>query len=369
MFGKIYSLIIKEFITILQDTKTRIVLISPPLVQLFIFAFAATLDVENVTIGVYNQDYGKQSTELVKRFVESKTFTNIKFFNNYNQIKTSLDNQEVIMVIHIDTTFSKKILAKEIAKVQLLLDGRKSNSSQIVLGYANKIIDQYSNELSKQFNLISPDTILIPRNWYNPNLLYKWFTVPGLVGILTMLISLVITSLSIAREREIGTFEQLLVSPMRPLDILIGKTIPAIILGMVEGSIILCAAIFIFKIPFTGSLLALYFSMFLFVLSIVGIGLFLSSLCKTQQQALLSVFVFMSPAVILSGFATPIENMPIFLQKITLINPLRFFIVIVRGIFLKNLPFAEVLKNIYPIALIALFNLLFATWFFRKRIE
>ncbi len=369
MFGRIHALVIKEFITILRDTKTRIVLISPPIIQLFIFAFAATLDVENVTIGVYNQDYGQQSSELIKRFEGSKTFSKVKFFNNYQQIQENIDNQKVLMVIHIDDTFSKNLLSHKKAKVQLILDGRKSNSAQIVLGYASKIIEQYNNYLSKELGFPSANTVVIPRNWFNPNLIYKWFTVPGLVAILTLVITVVITSLSIARERELGTFEQLLVSPMRPVEILIGKTIPAIVLGMFEGTLILCAAIFIFKVPFTGSLLALYFSMFLFVLSIVGIGLFLSSICKTQQQALLSVFVFMSPAVIMSGFATPIENMPYIFQMATIINPLRFFIVIVRGIFLKNLPLIEILKNVYPIALIAAFNLISATWFFRKRIE
>jgi len=369
MFGKIYALIVKEFITILQDTKTRIVLISPPIIQLFIFAFAATLDVENVTIGVLNQDYGLQSSELIKRFEGSRTFSKVKFFNSHKQIQENIDNQKVLMVIHIDDNFSKNLLSHKKAKVQLLLDGRKSNSAQIVLGYASKIIDQYNSDLAKELGFKPADTIVIPRNWFNPNLIYKWFTVPGLVAILTLVITVVITSLSIARERELGTFEQLLVSPMKPIEILIGKTVPAIVLGMFEGTLILCAAIFIFRVPFTGSLLALYFSMFLFVLSIIGIGLFLSSICKTQQQALLSVFVFMSPAVIMSGFATPIENMPYIFQLSTIVNPLRYFIVIVRGIFLKELPFVEILKNIYPIALIAVFNLTLATWFFRKRIE
>jgi ABC-2 type transport system permease protein len=184
-----------------------------------------------------------------------------------------------------------------------------------------------------------------------------------------MMVSLIITSLSIAREREMGTFEQLLVSPLQPIDILIGKSVPAMVFGMGEGTAIIAAAIFIFQIPFTGSLLALYFAMFVFVCSVVGVGIFLSALSKTQQQALLAVFVFMAPAIILSGFATPIENMPVWLQNITSGNPLRYFLVILRGLFLKELPFSMVIDNTIPIAFIALFTLSISTWFFRRRLE
>lgn len=184
-----------------------------------------------------------------------------------------------------------------------------------------------------------------------------------------MLEALVITALSVARERELGTFDQLLVSPLQPIEILIGKTIPAIIISMAEGTIIIFAAIFIFGIPFTGSMFLLYFSMFFFVCSIVGVGLFISSLCSTQQQAILGTYVFMSPSVLLSGFATPIENMPDWLQPITFLIPLRYFLVIVKGIFLKAMPMSVVLNNTWPMAVIAIFTLTGATWLFRRRLE
>ncbi len=369
MFRKVYSIVIKEFLAVWQDKKSRFYLIIPPILQLFVFAFAATLDVKNASIAILNKDDGKLSSELIERFKGSPTFSHIRYLKNVSEIKDVIDNQKVSMVVHINEDFSRNLLSGKNGEVQLILDGRKSNTTQIIQGYAAQIIGQYYQDLSKEKHFSSPSSILIPRNWYNPNLIYTWFNVPGLVAILTLTTSLVVTSLTIAREREMGTFEQLLVSPLRPVDILLGKAIPGIIIGMGEGSIILFSAVLGFGIPFTGSLLLLYFSMFFFVSSIVGVGLFLSSLCKTQQQALLSVMIFISVTISLSGFSTPVENMPKWLQDMTYINPLRHFLVIVRGIFLKDMSFGVVLKYLYPIIFIAVFNLATSTWFFRRRLE
>jgi len=369
MFKKIYSLIIKELLAVLQDKKSRLVLILPPIIQLFIFAFAATLDVTNISLAVLNEDYGKLSYELVQRFNGFPYVKNIQFLDHQAQIKEVIDNQKAMMVVHIGQDFSKNLLQNQKADVQLILDGRKSNTTQIVQGYAIKIIQQYNRDLAKKLNYETPTTNIISRNWFNPNLRYIWFTVPGLVSILTMFTCIVVISLSLAREREAGTFEQLLVSPLTSWEILLGKAIPGIIIGMSEGTIILFAAIFLFDIPFRGSVLILYFSLFIFVWSIVGIGLFLSSLCKTQQQALLATFVFISISVILSGFGTPIETMPNWLQKATCINPLRYMLVIIRGIFLKKFPFKDIFMNLIPIFIAAIINLSIASWFFRKKLE
>lgn len=366
---RIKSLLIKEMRTIWRDKKSRLILILPPLLQLFIFSLAATLDVKDVPIAVLNRDYGKPAHELVERFKGSTYFPKVIYLKSDFEIREVIDTQKALMVLYIDENFSRNLLSEKKAQIQIILDGRKSNTAQIVYGYASRIVDQYNNDLAAEFGFPTSPARLVPRNWYNPNLLYPWFTVPGLVGILTMVITLIVTALSIAREREMGTFEQLLVSPLTPIDILIGKTLPAMFIGMLEGTLILIAAISAFDIPFTGSIVALYLSMFFFTLAIVGIGLFISSLCKTQQQALLAAFVFMAPAVTLSGFATPIENMPLLLQKMTYINPLRHFLVIVRGVFLKAMPAKLVLQYSLPIIVIALLNLMASTWFFRRRLE
>ncbi len=369
MFHRIRALIYKEFLAILRDKKSRIVLIVPPIMQLFVFAFAATLDVTHVSMGIVNLDSGKQAYELVQRFRGSPTITDITFLPSETAIKDFIDNKRGFMVLSIDEQFSRLVDAKLPATVQLILDGRRSNTTQIVAGYAASIIQQFNNDLKANIGIKEQPVQIEPRNWYNPNLLYYWFNVPSLCGILTMVETIVITAMSIARERELGTFDQVLVSPMSPIEILIGKTIPAVIIAMCAGSLILLVGINLFGVPFTGSLLNLYFGMLIFILSIVGFGLFISSLCSTQQQAMLGSFIFMSPSISLSGYATPIENMPEWLQTFTYIIPLRYFIVITKASFLKAMPFDAVWSNAWPMAIIALFTLSGATWFFKHRLD
>ena len=218
--------------------------------------------------------------------------------------------------------FLRNLRAKKTADVQLILDGRKSNTTQIVQGYAATIIDQFNHDLLQpnQYSL-SSKLKYFPRNWFNPNLLYYWFNVPNLSGILTMLIGLTVTALSVARERELGTFDQLLVSPLMPIEILIGKTVPALIIGMIEGSVIVACGYFCFSNSFYWICWLIICKYVCFYFSIVGVGLFISSLSTTQQQAILGSFIFMTPAVTLSGYATPIENMPDWLQQVTVVNP------------------------------------------------
>ncbi len=369
MFRSIKALIIKEFIATLMDKKSRFVLILTPIIQLIVLSNAATLDVTHATVGVLNKDFGKPAYEMIQRFQGSKIFTDIYYLSSEKELASMLDHQKIMMAVHIDEQFSKNLLQGNPGAVQLILDGRKSNTAQILQGYALQIVNQFNEDYLKSKGIYMQRSEVIPRNWYNPNLIYTWFTVPGLIGILSMVISLILTTMSVARERELGTFDQLLVSPLTPFQILIGKTIPAIVLGITEASLILISGLFIFRIPFSGSFFALYIGMFFFVCSIVGIGLFLSSICKTQQQALLLSFVFLSPAIICSGYATPIETMPEWLQKATLMNPLRFYLVIIRGCFLKNLPLIDILNNTYPIIFIAFFNLFFSFWFFKKRLD
>lgn len=369
MWNRIVALIKKELLANLKDKQVRYALILPPLIQLFIFAWAATLDVKDVPIGILNRDNGEKAFELVQRFHGSRMFTQIVYLKAVQEIAPFIDNQKGVMVVSIDEQFSRNIDAKKPAAIELIFDGRKVNTAQIVAGYTGQIIQQYNQDIAGPLQVITQSTELFPRNWYNPNLLYYWYNIPSLVGILTMLLGLVITSLSVAREREMGTFDQLLVSPIIPFEIVIGKIIPAIIISLTEASMIACAGIFLLQVPFTGHFLLLFCSLFVFVSSIVGIGLFISSLCSTQQQAILGTFCFMSPSVLLSGFATPIENMPAWLQYITYANPLRYILVINRGLFLKNMPFDIVLSNIWPVAIIACFTFTLTTWFFHKRLE
>ncbi len=367
MGHRIISLIIKELLAVLRDPKGRSVLIIPPLIQLCLFSFAVTQEAKNVTLAVLNHDHGAMGSDLVQRFQAAPTFTRLVTLENEDQINPMLDQQKALAVLVIDETFSRDMEAGHPTQVQFLLDGRKTNSAQIVTGYAARILQTFQQEQLPSAALAGVD--LQVRHWFNPNLDFKWYTVPSLVAMLSTLIGLLVTALSVAREREMGTFEQLLVCPLRPLEILLGKAGAALIVAVAEGSLILAAAVFIFRIPFQGSVLWLYFSLVVFLLSVIGVGLFISSLCMTQQQAILGAFVFVTPAMILSGFSTPIENMPNWLQTVTLANPIRWFLVIVRGVFLKAMPASEVLAHTWPMAIIAAVTLCTAAWFFRHRME
>ncbi len=369
MFIRILALIWKEFLAIMQDRKSRMAILLPPIIQLLIFTPAATLDVKNVPIGILNRDNGEQAFELVQRFHGTPFFNHIIYLESVEEIGSFIDEQKGVMVVSIDEQFSRNLNQNLPADIQIILDGRKSNTAQIVSGYTQNIIQQFNTDFTAKAGIPQQNAELVPRFWYNPNALYSWYNIPSLVSTLTMLVCLIVTTQSIARERELGTFDQLLVSPLVTLEILIGKTIPGILVGMLAGSFLMGVGILTFQVPFTGSLLLFFLSQFVFVCAISGIGLFISSLCSTQQQAMLGTFAFMLPSVLLSGFATPIENMPVWLQPVTYLIPLRYMLVNTKGIFLKAMPSGIVLGNVWPMAIIAVFTLSIAGLFFRKRFQ
>lgn len=369
MFGRIRALVIKEFLAILRDKRSRFVLIIPPLIQLLLFSFAVTQEAKNLTLAVLDQDRGRPAWELQQDFAAASTFSHVVFLQHSSQVAQVIDEQRAIAVLWIPQDFSRKVEAGKGATVSFILDGRKTNSSQLVQGYALRIMNAFDAKQRRGAVGAGGVATLEVRNWFNPNLDFRWFTVPSLVCILTTLIGLLVTGLSVAREREMGTFDQLLVSPLRPAEILIGKAVPALLIAIAEGSLLVLAAVWFLGVPFTGSLLLLYGGMSVFLAAIIGVGLFISSLSMTQQQAILGTFLFMVPAVILSGFASPIENIPAWLQTLTYANPLRYFMVIARGLFLKDLPATLVWSQTWPMALIAAVTLSAAAWLFKRRME
>jgi ABC-2 type transport system permease protein len=368
MINRIRALIIKEMLAILRDKKSRMVLIVPPLIQLFIFSFAATQEVKNQTLAILNSDHGKPALVLEQDFAAASTFSKVIHLQRPEEIAPIINEQQAIAVLQIPQNFSHDIELGQAAEVSFILDGRKTNAAQIVQGYAVRIINRYRDELATVTGQRSGVT-LIARNWFNPNLDFRWYTVPSLVCILTTVIGLIVTGLTVAREREMGTFEQLLVSPLHPLEILLGKALPALLVAMIEGAMIVLIGVFLLQVPFNGSVPLLFASMSVFLLAIIGVGLFVSSLSMTQQQAVLGSFMFLVPATILSGFASPIENMPHWLQTVSYGNPLRYFMTIVRGIFLKDIPASVVWTQTWPMAIIACITLSMATWLFKKRME
>ncbi len=369
MWERTKALIIKEFLAVWRDVRSRAVIIGPPLIQLVVFGYAATFDVNNVATAIYTEDGGRAARDFLARFEASPTFDIVARLDRLEQIPEQIDPRRASLVIHIGQTFSRDLQSGKPAKVQFIVDGRESNTALIILGYATRIVSDFNIDWAKAHNRRLPPASLVARSWYNPNLESRWFFVPGIIALLTMVVTIVVTGLSVAREREVGTFEQLLVTPLRPIEILIGKSVPAILIGLVEGTVIILAATLWFGVPLEGNLVLLYVGLFFYLLSVVGIGLMISSISRTQQQAILGAFLFIVPSIILSGFATPIANMPPIIQHFTQINPMRHFLVIVRGTFLEGMSPELIFTQLWPMALIAAVTLAGASWVFRHRMN
>lgn len=351
-------------------------LIVPPLFELVIFSYAATHEVKNVSLGIYAEDTGGAARELVSRFhAIPVTFSRVVFLDDLGAVQRAIDTQDVVAVVHIGASFSKSLEGANSSSIQILLDGRRPNASLVVQGYLNRIIQDFVQDWKKygyppaKSRNTSQSSLLVSRMWFNENLSPLWSSVPAMLGVEMMIVALLLSALSVARERELGTFEQLLVSPLRPIEILIGKTVPGVILGFGIGVMMIAMAIIIFRLPFAGSLFTLLGAMLLFLFATVGVGLFISSLAKTQQQAFLGAFVYIVPSALLSGLATPFENVPEWLRWFAYINPLQYMISISRTIFLEGPRAAEAMNMVWPLAPIALVTLTAAAWLFRNRME
>ena len=372
MATRLIALVRKELLALVRDPRGRMVLIMPPLLQMVIFAFAVTLEVKDNTLTVLNQDNGAQAAELVNRLTRIGAFRDIRYVHDEQALTDDIDGQRALIALRIPADFSRKLLNGESVSVQAVVDGRRSNSGQIALGYVTQIATDYGLELAAdQFSQRNPNigsSIVVTHHRYNVNLHYLWFTVPGLVMMLTTLVTMIVTALSVARERELGTFDQLLVSPYSPTQILLGKAIPAYMVALLEGAVIITVGTLLYGVPFRGSLFLLWLSLSAYLISLIGVGLFISSICHTQQQAILGVFSFLLPSILLSGYASPIDNMPKFLQWATLANPLRHFFVIVKGIFLKAMEPGMVWDKTWPLLIIACFTLAAANWLFRRKL-
>lgn len=381
-FIRLFALIIKEFHSVWRDPKSRSLLFIPPIVQLFLFSHAATLDIENISLAVLNEDSTPVSREFLSRISGSKYFKKIIYVKNLDELKNALDTETVRGALYIKNDFTKKYLVANSgvnfggADMELILDGRHTNGSQIIGAYLTQIVQDFSKTAPIESGVLGPvskktsQILITTRNRYNPNLYYHWFIISSLVGILSMSMVVLLSALSLAREKESGTFDELLVSPLKPYEILLGKLLVPLFFGVLDGGIILLAAKFIFHLPVLGSMPLYFFALSVFLISISGVGLFISSLTKTQQQAMLGVFVFMFPAMILSGYSAPVENItPEWLQNLTLLNPLRFFLVISKGIILKNINFYLCILNLIPILFISVFTLFVANYSFKNRLE
>jgi ABC-2 type transport system permease protein len=364
--------IIKELLCIVRDPRSRIVLVLPPLMQLLIFSFAATLEVRNVDVAVYDRDGGRWAQELSARLAAASFITRLLPVHSPAELRGLIDTRVAIAAIDIPERFSRDLNSGAPTTIQLIVDGRRANAGQVAAGYVQAIVGGLGADVATTIaatTTIGPADVAVTRHWFNPNLEYRWYIVPSLAGTLTTFLALIITALSIARERELGTFDQLLVSPTTPTEIIIAKTVPAVLIGTIMGLVMILVGILVFRIPFTGSFLLLVPCLTLYILSVVGIGLAISTVCATQQQAILGAFATGVPMILLSGFATPVENMPVALQWVSQAIPLTHFLPILQGSFLKSLPAGLIVAHAWPILVISLATLTLAGLCVRFRLQ
>jgi ABC-2 type transport system permease protein len=374
---RILHFIKKEFLQFKRDPKMFGIILIGPVIQLIFLGYAANLDIDHIKMIVFDQSKTSTSREFIEQFTSSKYFEIVEYADNYKQIINGLDNGQAIVSLVIPRDFEKKIYRQETAKIQAIFDGSDGNSASISAGYIQSIILRYSQNIVTDFlqrsgKLIKPVGNLSAetRVWYNPTLKTRNFMVPGIVGLLLSIITLLLTSLAVVKEKEIGTMEQLIVTPLKPFQIIIGKLVPFIILGFVAVIIVLTAMRFVFVIPVKGSIAFLFVSAFLYILSTLGLGLFVSTISKTQQQAMMiAIFAVMMPMVFLSGFAFPIENMPKIIQFISYIIPLRYFITIIRGVILKGLGFADLWIEASVLLIMGMTILILSSLRFHKNMD
>jgi ABC-2 type transport system permease protein len=371
----ILNIIIKEFLQLKRDPRLFGIVFIAPVMQLIILGYAANMDVTTVHTAVYDQDKTATSREFIRAFKSSGYFKIDDNVDNYKQVTNDINSGKVLWTLVIPKDFEKNIQKRKTAPIQTIFDGSDGNKTSIVIGYVQGIISTYSSKIMIQSmdknGLKNPPSGTLTteaRVWYNPDLTTRVYMVPSIMGLILMVITTILMSMAIVKEREIGTLEQLIVTPIKPYQLIIGKVIPFIILGFVDVLIVLSVMVFWFGIPVRGSFFFLVFASFLFVLSTLGIGLFISTISKTQQQAMMvAQFAILMPMIYLSGFAFPIENMPKFIQYITYIIPLRYYIIILRGVVLKGAAFSELIPETLMLLLFGVVILYASSLRFKKR--
>jgi ABC-2 type transport system permease protein len=374
IFDRIRAILIKEFKQVLRDPRMKTVIFISPIIQILLFGYAANKDIDYIPTGVYDQDNTKESRDLVHEFTYSKYFIPKYYIYNKEEQDRLINKGLANVVLHIDRGFGRNLKAGKNANVQLSLDGSDSNTAMIILGYANTIVSQYQYRLIKEevsaqgLEFVVPSVDLRDRAWFNENLISRNYYLPGVIASIVTIMSLLLTAMAIVREKEIGTMEQLIVSPLLPLELIFGKLIPFGIIALIQTSLITTLAVFWFHIPLRGNLLLLVLSTCIYLFTTLGAGLFISTIASTQQEAMMSVFLFYMPTFLLSGFAYPIANMPEVIRWLTFINPMRYFLVIIRGIFLKGVGIDILWKQLVFLLIMGLGVITLSVLRFRKKI-
>ena len=363
-FAQIAFLVRKEMLALLKDPGSRALLVGPAFAQALLFGYGATYDLTHVPYVVVEQSGGAAAGELLARLDGTGVFERVATLHSTSAIAAHIDDGSALLALAIPADFEARLAAGREAPLQLILDGRNSSTAGAAAAYVGAIVAGYNQSRGQV-----PAVTIERRAWYNPNLESRWTLMPALIGALSMLQTLLLAALSVAREREQGTFDQLLVTPLTPMQILVGKALPAIFIGIVQSTIIFLIILFWFRIPFNGSIWLLYLGLFAFTGASVGVGLSISAVSASMQQAMLYTFMILMPLMLLSGLITPARNMPEILQYATYVNPLRFGIEIVRRVYLEGAGFADVAPDFIPLLVVAAVTLPLAAWLFRHRLS
>jgi ABC-2 type transport system permease protein len=383
MRERLIEIIRKEFRQTFREPRMRTMLFLPPIIQLLVFGYAVNLDVGHSSMAWMDQDRTPESRELLAAFQGSGRFDILATPANDRDVQALLDANKVDMVVRVLPGFERDIDRGRSTAVQILINGTNSNTASIVSGYASSIVANFAAEAMELQNrnrlaarLASapvhagvPQLNLQARAWFNPDLLSRNYFVPGIVVNIIMQITLMLTAMAIVREKEIGTMEQLMVTPIRPIELMLGKTLPFALVGLVDTALVIMVALFLFHVPFRGSVLLLFACAILFLMTTLGAGLFISTISRTQQQAMMTTFLFFQPFFLLSGFAFPIRNMPRSIQYLTMLDPLRYFIEIVRGLFLKGTGVSVLWPQMVALAIFGVVILSLSAMRFRKRLD
>ncbi|MFT3869133.1 MAG: ABC transporter permease [Nibricoccus sp.] len=376
MWERILTLLRKEFRSVLRDPRMRLVIFGVPIIQTLIFGYAVTLDVRHVPLVVVDRDNTTASRVLVQRFLGSNCFDAIAQTDDEDYARSLIDSAKAAAILQINTGFEQRLKGGSTAQAQLIVDGADSNTARFVVNYANVIAAAADNAFTldrtlRQNGRIVPvaSVNLQPRAWFNADLESRNYYVPGIIAMMIMLISLMLTSMAIVREKEAGTIEQIMVTPIRPIEFILGKSAPFAVIGFIDVGLVTGVALFWFGIPLAGNFALLLLGAALFLLGTLSIGLFISTVSRTQQQAMMTTFFFFFPAMLFSGFIFPIANMPAFFQYLSLINPLRYMLVIIRGVFLKGVGFEILWPQFAALLAIGLVVMAFAVGRFKKTLS
>lgn len=352
----------KELLVSFKDRRMQVMMVMPVLIQGFLFGYAANFNLEEAPYAVVDESRSAASRELLAGLDGGDLFIRVKTLDNSAQIADEIDSGRVILAIVIPRDFQDKLSRGEQAPVQIITDGRNNSIAGAVTSYVFSVITGFNEK-----NGVRSPVTVVSRTWYNPNQITRWNFLPSLIAMIAFVQVVLLAGLSIAKEREDGTFDQLLVTPLTPGEILIGKAMPSILVGLFQTFMLYLIARYWFSVPFSGSFFVLFFLIFLFILASTGIGLSVSAIARNMQQVLVYVLVLVLPMALLSGIATPIRNMPDFLQILTYADPMRFAVDAVKRIYLEGCSLYDVRMDILPLFIITCITLPIAGMLFRKR--